>query len=317
MATINDMERLRRAVTEAAETLAHETTPGDDQVRPPSPGDLYVFDLAGDAALEWLVVREHPDDPDLLSVAPADEFPLAGTPDVALPRELAGRPLTVRCAKGLWLPATLCLPRLRVGAVRDEAVRLVRGRFAELVRGQAVGSAEQRSSDVDPEYETWMELVAQARELLQRRADRAPADLGLVIPFDRLSLKVPAELGSNRLQALAAESGSALLAALSNAMAETDVRYHEVLSGPDGKLTLMVAENGARGVWFTTSASRPPRLKALDVAGEPREATWHEGPKGQAGSARPPPPTPARLAASRALRRRLQRTWVEPGSRGC
>src|SRR5262245_21580799 len=59
MATPDRLDRLRLAMTAAAESLAREPALGDDQSRPPAPGDLYVFDSAGDAALEWLVVREH------------------------------------------------------------------------------------------------------------------------------------------------------------------------------------------------------------------------------------------------------------------
>jgi hypothetical protein len=288
MATTNRLDDLRRAVAEAAEALARETAHGGDQSASPSVGDLYVFDLAVDAAIEWLVVREHPDDPGLLLMVPADDFPLAGTPDVALPHDLIGRPFTLRCGEGLWLPRSLCLPRLRVGTVPDEGVRAIRRKLAELVRGQAVGSDDQRSVDVDPEYETWIDLVAQARELLQRRADPAPAEKrDLVIRFDQLTNRLPAELRSDRPYALAAESGGPLHSALSQAVTAIDVRYHEVAFGSDGKLILMAEENGVRGVWTTSCALSPPRLLGLDQAGGPREASWREGPEHRLRRAEP------------------------------
>ena len=240
MATTERMDRLRRAMAEAAEALAQEPAISFDPSRPPTPGDLYVFDSAGDAALEWLIVREHPDDPDLLLVAPADDFPLAGTPDVGLPRELIRRPLTARCGEALWLPQDACALRLRVGTVPKEALSLVRRKLADLFQGQASGSDDQRQSDIDPEYENWMGWVERSRELLQCRADRTPIDLGQVIPFAQLASRPPAELESDRPMRVAAESGSPLMADLNQSQAAPDVRYHEVPFGTDSKLILMV-----------------------------------------------------------------------------
>src|ERR1700736_3402209 len=90
-------ERLRRAIAEAAARLARSEGRLSGRTGPPAPGDLYVFPLEGDAAPEWLVVREHPADRDVLFLVPADGFPLAGTPDVELAEESGGRPLTARC----------------------------------------------------------------------------------------------------------------------------------------------------------------------------------------------------------------------------
>src|SRR5437763_1599639 len=44
----------------------------------PAPGDLYLFRLDTEIEPEWLIVRAHPDDPQLLLVVPVDDFPLAG-----------------------------------------------------------------------------------------------------------------------------------------------------------------------------------------------------------------------------------------------
>src|SRR5262245_36397502 len=94
MATAGSVDRIRIAIADAAEKLARQLLDvvGRDT---PAPGDLYVFDAGEDVGLEWLVVRFHPDDPGLLLLVPADDFPLIGTPDVTLPRELVDRPLSV------------------------------------------------------------------------------------------------------------------------------------------------------------------------------------------------------------------------------
>src|SRR5205823_2069089 len=46
--------------------------------KPPAPGDLYRFHLDTGSEPEWLVVRAHPDDLQLLLTVPVDPFPLAG-----------------------------------------------------------------------------------------------------------------------------------------------------------------------------------------------------------------------------------------------
>jgi hypothetical protein len=141
---------------------------------PPTPGDLYVFPLGADAALEWLVVRAHPDDHNLLFLVPADGSPLAGTPDVPLPHDLVRRPLTVRCGEGLWAPALHLQPGFRVGVLPAEALRLVRQKVGDLARGRVTGTEEQRRADGDPEYEDWLGRVERARERLQAEMDHAP-----------------------------------------------------------------------------------------------------------------------------------------------
>ncbi len=169
MATSGSADRIRMAIADAAEQLARPPVQavGRDT---PTPGDLYVFDAGEDVGLEWLVVRLHPDDPDLLLLAPADDFPLVGTPDVALPHELIGRPLSVRCGETDWFPASLCTPRLRVGAVPEHALGLVCQRLADLARGRAIPSGD-ASIDFDPEYEEWIGDVARARVSLLARAE--------------------------------------------------------------------------------------------------------------------------------------------------
>jgi hypothetical protein len=144
-----------------------------------------------------------------------------------------------------------------------------------------VGSEDQAQADIDPEYEDWMDLVQQSRELLQSRADRAPTALGQVIPFEHLASRTPAELKSDRPHALAAESANQLQAPLIEDpdAAEAEVRYHEVPFEGSGKLFLRADEYGVCGIWSDPADSSPPRLVALDHAGEPLEATWEAGPE--------------------------------------
>jgi hypothetical protein len=177
--------------------------------------------------------------------------------------------LTARCGEALWLPRDACPSRLRVGTVPQQALSLVRRKLADVSRGRASGSDEQRQSDLDPEYEYWIGLVEQSREQLQRRADQAPVDLGEVIPFAQWTSRPPAELESHHLSALAAESGSPLLADLTQApdAAKDQIRYHQVPLRDDGKLVLMADENGVRGVWSGPDTAPPPSGGAEELAG--------------------------------------------------
>jgi hypothetical protein len=170
----NQINRLRQAVAKVAERMTRATARESARSGPPSPGDLYVFDAGEEVALEWLVVRQHPDDSGILLLAPCDDFPLAGTTDVQIPRELVDRPLNVRCGEALWVPLHFCQSRLRTGSVPEEPLRLVRKRIADLARGRIEGSEKDCQTDADPEYEDWLALLAQARERLQQRADQTP-----------------------------------------------------------------------------------------------------------------------------------------------
>jgi hypothetical protein len=146
---------------------------GEERVQEgPAPGDLYVFGPEAEGALRWLVVREHPDDPSLLFLVPADDSPLAGTPDVPLPRDLVSGPRTVRCGEGVWASAVQLRPDFRAGSVPAEALRLVRQKVADLARGRVTATEEQRRTDYDPAYEDRLAQVARAREQLQAEMDR-------------------------------------------------------------------------------------------------------------------------------------------------
>lgn len=141
-----------------------------------TPGDLFLFSR-DTAAPPWLIVRTHPDDPSLLLAVPVDDFPLAGVPDVVLPREGVRRPLTARCGQGLWIPAYQFVPPLRVGVVPPDVVRLVRRKVAELARGEVCASEEQQRTDLDAAYVNWLSRVEATRERLRARLNQAEPGL--------------------------------------------------------------------------------------------------------------------------------------------
>jgi hypothetical protein len=276
MATPGPAERIRTAIADAAARLAQQPIRTNDRDEP-APGDLYVFDVGEDIGLEWLVVRFHPDDPGLLLLAPADDFPFAGTPDITLPHDLVNRLLTVRCGETDWFPADFCTPRLRVGTVPEPALRLVRQRLADLARGRAIPTAD-GSIDLDPEYEEWIDEVSQSRVALLTRANAPRSEPRTVVPLATLSMTPPAQLASTPEFSLAADTGSELFAALNEALTKPDdVRYHEVPDIPDGKLFLVADHLGVRCVWEGPSEVAPQ----ISAVGEKTPAEWCPSPEGQ------------------------------------
>jgi hypothetical protein len=103
--------------------------------------------------------------------------------------------------------------------------------------------------------------------------------LGLVIRFESLTSRLPAELAGEPQCSLAAESGSTLLTALSEALAESAAatRYHEFDIGSSGKLIMQATEAGVRAVWVGQSSVGPPKLFGRAESGEACEPTWQVG----------------------------------------
>src|SRR5690242_13105411 len=108
--------RLQKAMADALAALERMRQQTNARTGP-ALGDLYVFRLRTVVAVEWAFVLTHPEQTDQVFVIPLDDAPLAGTPDVRLPADLVGRPLTARCGQGAWVPTAWLDPSLRVGAL--------------------------------------------------------------------------------------------------------------------------------------------------------------------------------------------------------
>jgi hypothetical protein len=273
-------DRIRTAIAAAAESLPRSAGSVAADRALPSPGDLYVFDAGNEVGIEWLVVRAHPDDPELILLAPIDDFPLAGTPDLVLPAERVGRLMIVRCGQTDWFPKSLFTPRLRVGTIPDDVVALVKRRLADLARGRALTS-KVPAADFDPEYEDQMAEFAQARVALLARSERVPPASLHVVPLVTLDKTPPHPLACTPELSMAAEDGGALFADLGQAIASRDdVRYHEVPNVPGGRLFLIIDPAGVRGVWEGSHGSAPA-LTSSSASGEVLSTAWHPGPEGR------------------------------------
>ncbi len=274
MATPAPIDRLRQAVASAAQQVRSPTA---EPPRPqPAPGDLYVLGTVGDAAIEWLVVREHPDEPQLVLLAPTDDFPLVGLADEVLPLELVGRPLVVRCGEACWVPAVACPDRLRTGMLPEGAVLQIRRNLAMAARG-ASPAARAGLADADPEYLTWISTVSRTREALQRRADCGECGANTVIPVGRFSPTPPANLAVEPPLTLAASPGG-LMYALGRALDDSCLGYWECEAARGTRFLLTADTEGVRVTWLGNVDIAPPRLTALGLEGR-TEAAWQPGSK--------------------------------------
>jgi hypothetical protein len=125
-------------------------------------GDICVFRTRVDAAIEWLCVREHPDDPGLMLVVPVDDFSLSGTQDTHVSDDAGGRDLTARCGESAWVARGIFSAPLRIGSSSAESLAAVRQALAALARGEIPDAQVRPEIDADPEYEWWMGLVRRA-----------------------------------------------------------------------------------------------------------------------------------------------------------
>jgi len=124
----------------------------------PLPGDVYVFGQKSD--IQWMVIRYHPDDPNLILLAPVDGFPLAGTPDLTLQVKRVGGPLTVRCGQTEWIHRDVVKQANLIDYIPEKFRVTVQRRLADLARGRDI---EPQAIDFDHQYENWLLKVASAR----------------------------------------------------------------------------------------------------------------------------------------------------------
>ncbi len=129
---------------------------------PLAPGDLFSLDLS---MMDWLFLRENPDDPNLWAIIPVDDwFPWIGTPDVTVGQ------WNVRCGQGMWIHRSLLSSDLRHDRMPQEALQAVKRKMIELVFG--TGLVSQPTVDCDPEYESFIEGIEEEGRELEQRNER-------------------------------------------------------------------------------------------------------------------------------------------------
>ena len=277
MTSQDRVERLQGAIAEASRRLEHQSQLGVERSPGPVPGDFYVFGTPSDAAIEWLVVRQHPDDPGLVLLAPADDFPLVGRSDIPLNPQFLERPLTIRCGEAAWVIAKACPEHLRVGSVPNEAVTLVRRKLAALARGivpDEPGAYRCRSrSGICGVAGT----DRRRRKAVEHRMEPITAvGKTSILQFQQFTTQPPAGLAEEPQLALAAKSGGTLLADLAESLASDVARYAEVPLNSGGTLVLAADAAGVRVGWKGPAGENPPLLSAFGAKQE-AAAKWRVG----------------------------------------
>ena len=162
-------ERMQAAIRRAMTTVAAADLERDRiKDQPLGPGDLCVWPHTDPTVLiEWLIVREHPDDPTVILTVPVDDCPLVGTVDVQLDDRLVAR-----CGESAWIPQDRFRAEWRVRRVDPGDLAAVRSMLAGLARGKLPGG---HGDELDPEYADWMAGIERCRAEIEA----APATLSL------------------------------------------------------------------------------------------------------------------------------------------
>ncbi len=264
--------RLEAAIAEAlAKKPVIETPP---LVKAIEAGDLFVFETGQDLSLLWLFLREHPDDPNTVCLAPIDDVEWLGTGDYLIPEEQVGRIMVARCGETGWFPKTFLVPRLRVGQLPPEALKGVRNHVAQLVRGTLLPLADS-SMNKDGEYLELVEDIATARQTLLFRAENErpqPVANATRVKLAGLTTN-PSFAGSAIEHSLAADSTSELM----TDEVEEELRYYQVPQIGTGLLSFEIDQIGAKGIWQGTLQG-VSGISGIDLFGKPMPAEWESSP---------------------------------------
>jgi hypothetical protein len=89
--------------------------------RPPSPqlGDIFIFIYPDDEIGSQWVIIDREQNGSQFFIVPADDTPMVGSMDIALPDSALCSPLTLRCDLGLWIQAKDFDLELRVGVLEE------------------------------------------------------------------------------------------------------------------------------------------------------------------------------------------------------
>ena len=134
------------------------------EAEPAAVGDLYVLPAAHAWPLEWAVARAEPGPPAALLLVPADSFPLAIAPDLALAPHSTTGALVARLAHATRVDSRRLPAEWRTGRLAADEIDRLRFLLSRVERG--AGSEDAGTSDpVDREaYARWCEeALAPAR----------------------------------------------------------------------------------------------------------------------------------------------------------
>jgi hypothetical protein len=137
--------------------------PGPEPERAePRPGDVYVFGTQSAFAIEWLVVRQHPDAADLVLVIPLEDGICTGVGDFVLAPAHTGYGCPVICHGNLsdWVASALLPATQRVTRLPDNAVQRARKYFASSYSDIGFDPGCTAQDDEDAAYQETMAAIA-------------------------------------------------------------------------------------------------------------------------------------------------------------
>jgi hypothetical protein len=246
------IERMRRAIADAVDRQARIEEELRKRAGPPRPGHLYAPESRKDP-VDWAVIQEHPDDPSLLFVVPADDFPLRGPSDVVVPDEAGRGPLVLRCGLGAWARSDYFAARRRVGELDPPALDAARKTLADMVRGGVEATDADRGDEDDPDYEDWMGLVEASRAALESALE----ELGLFLDLGEFRPGVPEGLPCGE--------------------SEDGALWYGPLQFPDdspGEIYLLADSRGLRAL--RSGEGKPPPIGVLGKSRRWRRERWIE-----------------------------------------
>ena len=238
----------------------------------PSLGDIFVFVTTSADGIEWAVVLQHTDDPDLWFLIPYDQNPLVGTWDVATSEQSSAGPGTLRCGSGIWIHADDILFGERSGFLEPHDVRNAQVRLAAMV-DESVRLNSSRAEVVDdPDYQEWIDEVTAASEQLEAKLRTPPAKIS--ISDFSTNWAAAAGVRSARPTALAADTGG-LGAAPQDAIATLPGL---VIAGQlPGALIAVQEPGGIRLLYQPANQEAPPRV-CIKGSGAASLVAWRQLP---------------------------------------
>lgn len=284
MRNLSRLEEIRQATAAAvAGHRARLEQVASQASRPAGPGDVYLFPGRFANDLVWVVVGSHPDQP-LLFAVPADGHPLVGLTDIEVAASKAHDRLALRCGYGLWIHRDEFRSDWRVATLEGRYVRRAQQKMKEIAGGNLLGSASQRESEANPDYEEWLaEVEADADRLanaLRTREETLTAQ-------DFTQAKI-LSLSEGEVESRDAEPQYALAAASSGPLARL---YEAIQLEPEnappakpvdylypGSLFLVLERDGVAVVYAPQDGQPPPVLHGIEGAKE-TQASWVPTPR--------------------------------------
>lgn len=269
---VRDGEDLRAQIGAALQKYAKVEARLSHAGGPPALGDLYAFAETAAEGIEWALVLQNLDDPDLWFAVPFDQYPQVGTWDVEVSELTDAGPGTLRCGRGIWVPVDDLETSDRSGFLEPTDVRAAQERLAAMVEGTAV---EPRwHVDDDPDYEEWLGEVELASDRLEQYFRAAVRTLSIKDITTDWTLAAGVRL--NRPVSLAADSEG-----LGAAPKEPILPLPGAVLASDlpGTLAVVRDEEGLRLLYYATAPEETPPPIRVRQGEFGRVAEWSPLPR--------------------------------------